>query len=71
MDYVEELRKLIGHKRIILNGSIVIIRDKDNNLLLQQRTYPKGKWNFPGGLMELGESTVEQPKERFLRKQIL
>ncbi len=62
MGYVEELRKLIGNRCIILNGSVVIIRDKNNKLLLQQRTHPKGKWNFPGGLMELGESTVETAK---------
>lgn len=59
MGYIEDLRKLIGHKRIVLNGSLVIIENKDGKILMQKRTYPKGKWGLPGGLMELGESTVE------------
>jgi len=59
MGYVEELRALIGHKCIILNGSAVILKNKDGLILMQQRKYPYGKWALPGGLMELGESTVE------------
>jgi len=59
MGYVEELRDLIGHKCIILNGSAVILKNKDGLILMQQRKYPYGKWALPGGLMELGESTVE------------
>ena len=59
MGYIEDLRKLIGHKRIVLNGSLVIIENKDGKILMQKRTYPKGKWGLPGGLMELGESTAE------------
>lgn len=29
MGYVEDLRKLIGHKRIILNGSVVLKLQKE------------------------------------------
>jgi len=59
LGYIEELRTLIGHKRIILPGSSVIIQNKDGFILMQQRKYPHGRWSLPGGLMELGESTVE------------
>ena len=59
MGYVEELRKIIGHRRIILNGSVAIIEDGDGRILMQQRAYPRGRWGLPGGLMELGESTEE------------
>lgn len=62
MGYVEELRKLIGHKCIILNGSAVVIKNEKDELLLEQRAYPDGRWCFPCGLMELGESTVETAK---------
>ena len=51
MGYIEDLRKLIGHKRIVLNGSLVIIENKDGKILMQKRTYPKGKWWLPVGLM--------------------
>ena len=57
MGYVEELRKLVGHRRLILCGSSVVIRNDRGELLLQQRVHPAGRWAVPGGLMELGEST--------------
>ncbi|MBE6827119.1 MAG: NUDIX domain-containing protein [Ruminococcaceae bacterium] len=59
MGYIEELRKIIGHRCISLTGSVVIITDTDGRILLQKRTHPKGRWGLPGGLMELGESCEE------------
>lgn len=59
MGYIEEMRKHIGHMRIILPGSVAIIRNKNSQILMQQRAYPHGKWGLPGGLMELGESTQD------------
>ncbi|MBO0992222.1 NUDIX hydrolase [Bacillus sp. SD088] len=59
MGYVEDLRKLVGHRPLILTGSVVIVLNKQNKVLLQQRKYPYGVWGLPGGLMELGESTEE------------
>ncbi len=59
MGYVEELRKIIGSRLIILNGSVVIIKNEQGHILMQQRKHPYGKWGLPGGLMELGESTSE------------
>ena len=59
MGYIEDLRKIIGNRLIILNGSVVIIINEQGNILMQQRKYPYGKWGLPGGLMELGESTSE------------
>ncbi|MBS4196510.1 NUDIX hydrolase [Lederbergia citri] len=54
MDYVMELRKLVGHRPLILTGSVVLIMNEKKELLLQHRT--DGGWGLPGGLMELGES---------------
>ena len=59
MGYIDELRKKIGHMRILLPGCNAIIRNNAGQILLQQRTYPRGKWGLPGGLMELGESTED------------
>jgi 8-oxo-dGTP pyrophosphatase MutT (NUDIX family) len=59
MGWIEEIRSLIGHKRIILNGSIVFIINSIGQVLMQQRKFPYGIWGLPGGLMELGESTEE------------
>lgn len=68
MGYIEDLRAIIGHKRIILNGSIVFIINSDGHILMQQRKYPHGKWGLPGGLMELGESTQEMAKREVLEE---
>jgi len=57
--YVDEIRKLVGHRPLLLTGAVVIIVDSVGRILLQQRTYPSGTWGLPGGLMELGESTEE------------
>lgn len=59
MGYIEELRKIVGHRPLIFVGSVAIIIDEWGRLLLQQRTYPNGVWGIPGGLMELGESTED------------
>lgn len=68
MGYVEELRTLIGHKRVILNGSAVIVENKDGLILMQQRKHPYGRWSLPGGLMELGESTIDTAKRELLEE---
>lgn len=54
MDYVKDLRKLVGNRPLILTGSVVLLLNENNELLLQHRT--DGGWGLPGGLMELGES---------------
>jgi len=68
MGYIEDLRALIGHRQIILNGSIVFIVNPYGHILMQQRTYPYGKWGLPGGLMELGESTQETARREVLEE---
>lgn len=60
MNYVEELRKVVGHRPLILAGSVTVISDRDHRILLQKRkTTSYGMWGLPGGLMELGESTED------------
>ena len=68
MGYIEDLRALIGHKRIILPGSAVIIKNAYGKVLMQQRRHPKGRWGLPGGLMELGESAEETAKREALEE---
>ena len=62
MGYVEELRELVGQRPLLFVGAVVVITDETGKVLLQQRTYPKGVWGLPGGLMELGESAEETAK---------
>lgn len=57
MEYYKFLRQYVGTKPLILPGSVVIIGNKQGEVLLQKR--PEGRWGLPGGLMELGESFEE------------
>lgn len=59
MGYIEDIRKLVGHRPLILVGSVVVMVDEHGRILLQQRKFPQGSWGLPGGLMELGESTED------------
>ncbi len=54
MGYIEDIRKLVGHRPLILVGAVVVMVDEHGRILLQQRKFPKGSWGLPGGLMELG-----------------
>ncbi len=60
MEYYKYLRQYVGHKPIILPGSVVIIFNEQNEVLLQKRH--DGYWGLPGGLMDLGESFEEVAK---------
>ncbi|HSI66364.1 MAG TPA: NUDIX hydrolase [Planococcus sp. (in: firmicutes)] len=59
MGYVEDIRKLVGNRPLILVGAVAVLIDKKGRLLLEQRKFPEDTWGLPGGLMELGESTED------------
>ncbi|RDI37225.1 NUDIX hydrolase [Falsibacillus pallidus] len=61
MDYIKNMRKLIGHETLLTVGCGVIIED-DDRILLQHRT-DADNWCIPGGMMEMGE-TFEQAARR-------
>lgn len=56
-NYVETIRRKIGHDLLILVGANVIIYNTHHEYLLQQRA--NGNWGLMGGLMEVGESLEE------------
>ena len=60
MEYFKYLRQYVGQRPIILPGSVVIILNEKNEVLLQKRH--DGYWGLPGGLMDLGESFEEVAK---------
>lgn len=61
MNYISDMRKLIGHETLFTVGCGVII-EKDGCILLQHRT-DEDNWCIPGGVMEIGE-TFEQTARR-------
>ena len=58
MGYVEELRKIVGHRPLILVGAVVLVINENGYVLLQPDRAVR-KMGLPGGLMELSESPEE------------
>jgi ADP-ribose pyrophosphatase YjhB (NUDIX family) len=58
MDYIKELRALVGTRPLILPGTSLVITDDDGRVLLMKRA-DTGDWGLPGGFMEPGESFEE------------
>ncbi|WP_284140692.1 MULTISPECIES: NUDIX hydrolase [unclassified Virgibacillus] len=66
MEYYKYLRQYVGHRPIILPGSVVIIVNEKEEVLLQKRR--DGNWGLPGGLMDLGESFEEVAKREIFEE---
>ena len=66
MDYIQELRKQIGPRKIILNcaGALIL---RDGRILFQRRT-DNGQWGLIGGLLEMNE-TYAQAALREIREE--
>ena len=66
MDYIHELRKLTGPRKLILNcaGAVIL---RDGKILFQRRS-DNGKWGLIGGLVEMNE-TYEQAALREIREE--
>lgn len=54
MDYIKNLRSMVGHEKVIMVIAGAFVFDAENRILLQQRS-DNGEWGLPGGFMELGE----------------
>lgn len=68
MDYIGDLRKLIGTQSIIMVGANVILINEKDEILLHHRT-DRDWWGLPGGAMELAE-TMEQTARREVYEEI-
>jgi ADP-ribose pyrophosphatase YjhB (NUDIX family) len=58
MSYIIKLREKAGTMPLIMVGSTVMIKDKEERILLQKRS-DTGLWSTIGGAMEIGESFEE------------
>jgi 8-oxo-dGTP pyrophosphatase MutT (NUDIX family) len=63
MNYIQEMRSIIGNRPLLLVGTSVIAV-KDETILLQRRA-DTGSWGYPGGYLELGETPEESAKREF------
>src|SRR5690554_3778675 len=67
IQYVKEMRKMIGTHPLLLCGASVIIFDDRNRVLMTRRS-DNNAWCFPGGSIDLGESTEDTAKREVLEE---
>ncbi|MEH7237542.1 NUDIX hydrolase [Bacillus sp. JJ1562] len=67
MNYISELRKLIGTRPILTVGATILVVNDNNEILFQHRSDTLD-WGLPGGSMELGE-TIEEVAARELKEE--
>lgn len=68
MNYIGDLRKVIGHDTIMTVGCGVLVENENGQVLLQKRS-DNGQWCVPGGALELGE-TYKEAAARELREEV-
>jgi len=67
MNYLQELRRYVGHQPIIAIGATVLVPNAAGAVLFQRRS-DFGTWGLPGGATEPGE-TLEETARRELREE--
>ena len=63
-DYIQKIRKVIGHDPMLLPHAVVIVFDEDNKILVETRA-DDHYLDFPGGNVEIAEE-VETTAKREL-----
>ena len=68
MDYIRELRQVVGNRPLIMAGAALLLLNPERQLLMMRRT-DNQRWGIPGGAMELGES-LEDTARRETQEEI-
>ena len=58
MDYLMELRKIVGHAPLLWAGAAVVIKNNQGDILLHLRS-DTATWGIPGGAVDMGETLEE------------
>ena len=61
MDYIKELREKTGHMPLLIPHAIVVLLNKKNEILFEERA-DDGYFDFPGGGIDLKEEAIEAAK---------
>jgi ADP-ribose pyrophosphatase YjhB (NUDIX family) len=57
-DYLRDIRALVGPRLLLLPGVAAIVRDREGWVLFMRRA-DNGRWAFPAGAVEPGETPAE------------
>ena len=66
-DYIQEMRKLVGHRTIMQCAASVIIIDDQGRLLLGKRT-DNHLWGYAGGSIEIDEKAEDCARRELLEE---
>lgn len=58
MTYIEDIRKAVGDRPLLLAGTGLLATDSEGRIFLERRS-DDGTWGIVGGYLEIGESPEE------------
>ncbi|MEN2766107.1 NUDIX hydrolase [Ornithinibacillus xuwenensis] len=67
MGYINDLRKIVGTRPLLMVGACTIVINNRKEILLQCRR-DNGCWGLPGGAADLGETLEEVAKRELLEE---
>ena len=66
-DYIMDLRKIVGHRPLLLVGASVIVENEWGEVLLQKRA-DNHCWGYAGGSVELDEVVEDAARRELLEE---
>lgn len=66
-NYIMDLRKIVGHRPLLMVGASVIVEDPQGRVLLQLRS-DNHCWGYAGGAVELDEDVESAAKRELLEE---
>ncbi len=66
-DYIKEQRKIVGHAPITIPHAVVVLFNKQGQVLLEERA-DDGYFDFPGGAVDPGEEVEDAAKRELLEE---
>ena len=65
--YIQDLRKIVGHRTLIQCAASIIILDDQNRVLLGKRS-DNHMWGYSGGSVEIDEKIEDCAKRELLEE---